>query len=289
MNDNLVFFMNAFMFELEELLNNNLDYFDDVQFQFDEANTDQQIKIKIKEFILNNFKSIKSVTAIKNNGKKTYISRDDYSISNIKVPSELNDDDRNYIRRMRSAVYTNPDLLFFVTDGNDFYRISVEIKSTKNDKIPGSSIQQIDINDWVIFLKHDEKHILEFVTGKYIDSISGTMQFPDRSPRPHVSYNVLKKWNSEYRNYEDGILSFKEDGDKLDKIQLIDDWQVLLSKRWLDVLKQKRKKNNEPWFNNNIRKFSLLLLQYYDSLNIDEKETYIDFIKENIIGEQDEE
>ena len=41
-----IFFMNSFMFELESKLNNNLKYFDDVQFQFDEANTDQQIKIK---------------------------------------------------------------------------------------------------------------------------------------------------------------------------------------------------------------------------------------------------
>lgn len=288
MNDNLVFFMNAFMFELEELLNNNLDYFDDVQFQFDEANTDQQIKIKIKNFVLNNFKSIESVTQIKSNGKETYISRDDYRILNIKVPSELDDEDKQYIREMRSAVYTNPDLLFFVTDGNDTYRISVEVKSTKNDKIPGSSIQQIDINDWVIFLKHNDKHILEFVTGKYIDSISGTMQFPDRSPRPQVSYNILKRWNNEYRNYENGILSFKDDTNKTDKIQLIDDWQVLLSKRWLKVLKQNRKKSGEPWFNNNIRKFSLLLLQYYDSLSDAEKTSYVEFIKENIIGEHDE-
>ena len=27
MNDNLIFFMNAFMYELEELLNKNLNYF----------------------------------------------------------------------------------------------------------------------------------------------------------------------------------------------------------------------------------------------------------------------
>ena len=101
MSDNLVFFMNAFMYELEELLNQNLNYFDDVKFQFDEANTDQQIKIKIKEFILNNFKNIKSVTEIRENNKGTFISRDDYTIANIKVPSELNDDDKKYITNSR--------------------------------------------------------------------------------------------------------------------------------------------------------------------------------------------
>lgn len=288
MSDNLVLFMNAFMYELEELLNQNLNYFDDVKFQFDEANTDQQIKIKIKEFILNNFKSIKSVTEIRENNKGTFISRDDYIISNIKVPGELNDDDRKFIRNSRNAVYTNPDLLFFVSDGDKEYRISVEVKSTKNDKIPGSSIQQIDVNDWVIFLKHNDKHIIEFVTGKYIDSISGTMQFPDRSPRPQVSYNILKKWNKENRNFENGILSFSYDEDKNDKLQLIDDWQMLLSKRWLEVLKRKKKSFNEPWFNNNIRKFSLLLLEYYETLDNEKKEKFINFIKENTTGDNNE-
>lgn len=288
MNDNLIFFMNAFMYELEKLLNNHLDYFDDVRFQFDEANTDQQIKIKIKEFILNNFKNIRSVTEIRSDGKDTYISRDDFSISNIKVPSELTGFDKEYIRDSRSSVYTNPDLLFFITDGNKEYRISVEVKSTKKDKIPGSSIQQIDINDWVIFLKHDDKHILEFVTGKYINSISGTIQFPDRSPRPQVSYEILKNWNQEYRTFENGILSFKEDKDKVNKLQLIDDWQMLLSKRWLKVLNEKKKTSGEPWFNNNIRKFSVLLLEYYTSLTEKEKSEFLNFIKSNISGGNNE-
>ena len=178
--------------------------------------------------------------------------------------------------------------MFFVSDGDKEYRISVEVKSTKNDKIPGSSIQQIDVNDWVIFLKHNDKHIIEFVTGKYIDSISGTMQFPDRSPRPQVSYNILKKWNKENRSFENGILSFADDEDKNDKLQLIDDWQMLLSKRWLEVLKRKKKFFNEPWFNNNIRKFSVLLLEYYETLDNEEKKNFINFIKENTTGDNNE-
>lgn len=288
MNDNLIFFMNAFMYELEELLNKNPNYFDDVKFQFDEANTDQQIKIKIKEFILKNFKKIESVTEIRSNDKDVFISKEDFAISNIKVPSELTEEDRIFIRNSRSAVYTNPDLLFFITDGKDEYRISVEVKSTKSDRIPGSSVQQIDKNDWVIFLKHDDKHILEFVTGKYIDAISGTMQFPDRSPRPQVSYNILKNWNNEYRNFNNGVLSFEEDEKENDKMQVIDDWQMLLSNRWMETLKTRKKVNGEPWFNNNIRKFSLLLLEYYDSLSEEEKKNYIDFIKANISGDNDE-
>lgn len=285
MKDSLIFFMNAFMYELEVLLNKNLEYFDDVRFQFDEANTDQHIKIKIKEFILNNFRTINTVTEIKSGVSDVFVSKNDYKIINIKVPSELNDDDKYYIKETRDAVYTNPDLLFFITDGNIEYRIPIEVKSTKTDKIPGSSVQQIDINDWVIFLKHNDNHILEFVTGKYIDSISGTMQFPDRSPRPQVSYNILKNWNNEYRHYENGILSFKNDENKNDKIQLIDDWQLLLAKRWINILKQNKKICGEPWFNNNIRKFSILLLDYYNSLSDIDKKNFYNLIKNNIDGD----
>lgn len=288
MKESLVFFMNAFMFELEEILNKNLAFFDDVKFQFDEANTDQHIKIKIKEFILNNYKTINTVTEIKSDDSDVFISKDDYKIINIKVPSELTEEDKDYIKRTRNAVYTNPDLLFFITDGNLNYRIPVEVKSTKTDKIPGSSIQQIDINDWVIFLKHDDQHILEFVTGKYINSISGTMQFPDRSPRPQVSYNILKNWNKQYRHFNTGILSFDKDNTINDKIQLIDDWQLLLSKRWISVLKQNRKISGEPWFNNNIRKFAILLLDFYNNLSEKEKLDFYNLIIENIDGGNDE-
>ena len=186
MNDNLIFFMNAFMYELEELLNKNLNYFDDVKFQFDEANTDQQIKIKIKEFILKNFKEIESVTEIRSNDKDVFISKEDFAISNIKVPSELTEKDRIFIRNSRSAVYTNPDLLFFITDGKDEYRISVEVKSTKSDRIPGSSVQQIDKNDWVIFLKHDDKHILENILMQLVEQCNFQIEVQDL--KYHIIY-----------------------------------------------------------------------------------------------------
>lgn len=288
MNDKLLFFMNSFMFELESKLNNNLKYFDDVQFQFDEANTDQQIKIKIKQFILEYFNKIETVTEIRDEKGKYFSSTDDFVIKYVKVPSELSDEDKTFVRDSRQAVYTNPDLLLIISDGFNEYKVAVEVKSTKNDKIPGSSIQQIDINDWVIFLKHDDNKIIEFVTGKYLNSISGTMQFPDRSPRPQVSYKILKDWNKEHRRFEDGILMYDLDASYNDKVQLLDDWQMLLANRWLDILKNKRKTNAEPWFNNNIRKFSILLLKYYDCLSQEEKEKFKNIIKDNIEGDDNE-
>ena len=66
---NLTLFMSAFMYELEKKLNENLNFFDDVKFQFDEANTDQQIKIRLKNFILKNFTKVENVTEIVENKK----------------------------------------------------------------------------------------------------------------------------------------------------------------------------------------------------------------------------
>lgn len=288
MNEKLLFFLNSFMFELESKLNNNLDYFDEVQFQFDEANTDQQIKIKIKQFILQYFNKIETVTEIRDEDGRCFSSNDEFIIKYVKVPSELTDDDKNFIKNSRQAVYTNPDLLLIISNGSEEYKVAVEVKSTKTDKIPGSSIQQIDINDWVIFLKHNDTKIIEFVTGKYLNSISGTMQFPDRSPRPQVSYKILKDWNKDHRKYNDGVLMYDFDSSYDDKVQLLNDWQMLLANRWIDVLKTERKSNSEPWFNNNIRKFSMLLLSYYDKLSIEEKEEFKNIIMNNIEGEENE-
>ena len=214
---NLTLFMSAFMYELEKKLNENLNFFDDVKFQFDEANTDQQIKIRLKNFILKNFKN---VTEIVENGKSTKVITTSFRIVNIKTPSELDEDDKRFIKNTRNSVYTNPDLLFFVDTGETIIRIPIEVKSTKNDKIPGSSIQQVVPDDWVIFIKHNETNILEFATGKYVESISGTMQFPDRSPRPQVSFNNLKNWNNNFRKYENGKLEFLNDENISEKFQI---------------------------------------------------------------------
>lgn len=282
MDYKLELFMTAFMFELEEKLNNNLKYFDDVVFHLDEANSDQEIKKRIRQFIIENINTVKYI-------KEVYLENDEcksidkeYFIESIKLPYELNEIEKNYLKMSKKAVYTNPDLLFFVSNGKHITPISIEIKSTLNDKIPGSSIQQISEDDWVIFIKHTKESVVEFITGRYIDSINGTIQFPDRSPRPQVAFNNLKEWNKNHRFKEDSKLIIKSDESKNDKLALLSDWQMVLSTRWLEVLKHDKKANSEPWFNNNIRKFSIMLLEYYDSLDIDNKEKMKNKIKKNI-------
>lgn len=286
---NLNFFISAFLFELEIELKKDLSYFDDVVFQFDEANTDQQIKIKIRDYILNNLKNTNSVVQISQNGDTISLEKNTYIIYDVKVPSQLSSEDKSYIKSIKKSNYTNPDLLLIISDGKELIRIPIEVKSTKNDKIPGSSIQQIEPEDWVIFIKHSDEEVLDIATGKYVDSISGTMQFPDRSPRPQVSFKNLKKWNDEFRKFDNGLLEFINDEENEEKFEILYDWQMSLANRWLEVLGTNKKVTGEPWFNNNIRKFALLSFEYYDSLSVEEKQAYKEFIQANIDGDNSEE
>ena len=51
-------------------------------------------------------------------------------------------------------------------------------------------MQQINPYEWVIFIKQGKP--IEITTGFYLNSITEKVQFPDRSPRPQVSFNTLK-------------------------------------------------------------------------------------------------
>lgn len=126
-------------------------------------------------------------------------------------------------------------------------------------------------NEWVIFIKHTSSSI-DIVTGKYINSINTTIQFPDRSPRPQVSFKELKNWNNSFRLICDNILTYSEDKNSINKLNLIQDWQKVLSDRWIDMLFESNTiKSNEPWFNNTMRKFILEFLEKYETLNKNEK------------------
>jgi hypothetical protein len=280
-NEKIELFLTAFMYELEENLNKNLKFFDGLVLHMDEANTDQILKEKIRDFILKyktKVKNIKEVIV----GSQVYPLSYNCKICNVKISSEMDDKEKEYIRNQRNGVYTNPDLLLFVTVGSKTELIPIEVKSTLNDKIPGSSIQQIEPEDWVIFCKHNKSSITEFATGKYISSINGTMQFPDRSPRPQVEFSLLKSWNSHYRFANEDRLDIGIDDSKNDKVQLLNDWQEVLSLRWLEVLKNGETLKKEPWFNNNIRKFAIKLIDYYENLDISEKQNFKKVIEENI-------
>lgn len=260
-----LYFMHFYMLELESLLNLKKDELLAVSFQSDEANTDRPLKEYLKSVIENNLNML-PVNPIANKmliDKQIYLIDEykNYKINRVILPDEIDDELKQQIKVNKSSCYTNPDLCLEITNNGSFFYKTIELKSTKNDSIPGSSIQQIIPDEWVIFVKRTPNNI-EVVTGQYINSINSKMQFPDRSPRPQVSFKELIYWNNQHRNIKDEKLIYTVDNSFKNKIAIIDDWQRVLSERWLDViLNSEKPKKNEPWFNNNIRKFILDFLK----------------------------
>ena len=111
-------------------------------------------------------------------------------VNRVLLPEDISDELKEIIKASKSSVYTNPDLYLELKLGDEISYESIELKSTKNDSIPGSSIQQIVPEEWVIFIKHSGKSI-SISTGQYIHAINSKMQFPDRSPRPQVSFKAM--------------------------------------------------------------------------------------------------
>lgn len=226
-------FMNIFMFLLEVLLNNCTDELEKVSFKSDEANTDRPLKEFIKNKILSeltttptNYNYYKLI--IKDNVKKMNVNLlfstfNDTSITNVYLPDEINEKIKKVISKDRNdAVWTNPDLVIEITSGNTIKYKTIELKSTKKDSIPGSSVQQINPNEWVIFVKHTEDAI-EVTTGQYIHAVNSKLQFPDRSPRPQVSYSELKNWNLSNRKLDQTTLSYILNEEDNEKYNLIND------------------------------------------------------------------
>lgn len=272
----LTFIMHLYMYELEQYLLTKKQEILDISFQSDEANTDRPLKEYLKNLIESEFNSIpntSNITFVNIENIEHKCSKDNFKILNVLLPDEINDTIKNFIKESKkSSVYTHPDICLKISYNNSIYYETIELKSTKNNSIPGSSVQQIIPNEWVIFIKHSDSKI-DIVTGKYINSINSKLQFPDRSPRPQVSFKELKDWNLKNRKVLNSVIFYYEDKTIKDKHSLIKDWQAVLSERWIDILLNSTTiKNNEPWFNNNLRKFIIRFLNYYDLLSKDNQE-----------------
>ena len=76
-----------------------------------------------------------------------------FSINNVFLPEELTEEHKKVIRQSKTSVYTNPDLYIEILGANQAVQyISLELKSTKQDKIPGSSAQQANPYEWTLFV-----------------------------------------------------------------------------------------------------------------------------------------
>ena len=278
------------MYKLEEDLTNHKDDLIEVSFQSDEANTDRPLKEYLKKHIEESFSSIPEDTDITFLCFEGATFTDMLAIKQIRVnrvllPEDISDELKEAIKASKSSVYTNPDLYLELKLGNELSYESIELKSTKNDSIPGSSIQQIVPEEWVIFIKHTGKNI-SISTGQYIHAINSKMQFPDRSPRPQVSFKAMFTWNKDNRIVKSNTLCYEKDDDDNNKRALISDWQDVLSQRWIDILfNATSTKANEPWFNNNMRKFILSFLTKYENLTDAEKKEFKERVESLILSD----
>lgn len=282
-------FFSIYLYELEknkELLNT----LKAVVFHSDEANTDKDLKLAVKNYMKNHprispknndsvFLRIDDKEVISNLEKLFY-----FSINNVFLPEELTNEHKKAIRQSKTSIYTNPDLYIEVLGSNNILQyISLELKSTKQDKIPGSSAQQANPYEWTLFVKHSVNNGMELMSGLYANTVTGKLPFPDRSPRPQVSFSQLKNWNDAYRKHDKTGFRLTINTKDLDeKALVISDWERALVKDWMEYIKSDKKPNK--WFDHTQRIFVTELILYYESLNSEDKKAFfnknIKYVKE---------
>ncbi len=280
--------MVIYFHKIETLLNKNSSGLEKVKFESEESNTDEHLKLFFQNFLKeNNDISDTHLTdlIIKVDNKEHCLKTQDlfcYHIENVLLPNDLTDKQKKEIAKKKKSVYTNPDLYLAISDGKSIYYESVELKSTKNNKIPGASVQQISPFEWVIFIKRTKDKV-EVTTGFYINSITDKLPFPDRSPRPQIGFKTLLDWNKTYRKVIENKLTIKNiTAINNDKLQLLEDWQEFLATEWLEIILKKDTSKNEKWFNNALRKFALKLLEYSEKIKVEEREELIKNLKKLI-------
>ena len=95
-----------------------------------------------------------------------------------------------------------PDInITFIKDENIITKGKIELKSGKGKGlIPGSTIGSLDINEPVIFcLRNESKKTFDIRYDQYYNCIgeSKTDMFQDRTPRPKVNFQKMKKIDEE--------------------------------------------------------------------------------------------
>jgi hypothetical protein len=270
-------FLLIYFYLLEGKLNRTNNRLENVKFQSEEANTDEYIKKYFQNYILENNhikgSNIKSLCIDIDSDQITIeiATLKTFEIRNVYLPNELSEKLKKQISESKNSVYTSPDLYLEIHDGKDVYYESLELKSTKNNKIPGSSIQQVSPFEWVIFVKRNNENVI-ISTGHYINSITEKLPFPDRSPRPQIGFKTLVDWNKENRILVNDVLCIKNrTALNESKIRLLADWQDYLATEWLSIIKAEELPKNEKWFNNAIRKFAVKFLEYTEGLSDEEK------------------
>jgi len=273
-------FLQIYFIELEKKLNTpeRRKEIQKLEFHQDEANTDLAFKKFIKDFIESNYSKLELSTFDKTvvfDNKVTfdYKSFEDYKINHVFLPSELTPKLKDKIR-VKDRVYTDPDLLLEVDcNSKEYVYVPLELKSTKTNIIPGSSVQQIDGDEWVVFVKNTSAKT-EVLIGKYFWALNEKMQFPDRSPRPSLDFSTLNKWIDDTINLDEEQNIFITNQNDLEKQRkkLINNWQDVLIERWLDEIK--KSSPSRGWYNKTLRLYTYKLIEHYNSLEPDQQKEF---------------
>ncbi|MBT4732817.1 hypothetical protein HOB87_12740 [Candidatus Woesearchaeota archaeon] len=279
--NNLNYFLLVYFYTIECDLNHIDNELKEIKFQSEEANTDEYLKIYFQKYISKNNNilnsNIEELELLIESKKITINVSDlsDYKITKVLLPSQITKEIKEEIVRGKEtgSIYTKPDLILEISERENVYYQTLELKSTKGNQIPGSSVQQVTPFEWVVFVKRNENDV-KISTGFYINSITESLPFPDRSPRPQIGFETLLKWNKKFRVTNGKKLSIKSD-DSLNasKIKLIKDWQDFLAEEWLKIVISKDELRKEKWFNNAIRKFAVKFLEYTSSLSEEDKKS----------------
>ncbi len=269
-------FLYIYMYQLEvglQFLNKEIAK---LPFQIDEANIDSHINMFIKNYIVsNNLHNIFTTSEYSqlniNDIIYTYNDLKDIHIHKVLIKSEITNDIKENLKS-QNKIYTSPDLLFLITDGvNSIYK-KIEIKTTKNNQILGSSVKQIDTDSWCIFIKR-YKDKCDILTGKYLYAIDGKLRYPDRNPRPTISFNQLKLFNSHNRVIQDNNIIYNwEEKDLVYKESVLKETNDFITSQWLDIVKEENV--NKTDFQSIIKLYSLKLLNEYDKMSSDEKNDF---------------
>lgn len=285
MND-LQLFMRLYMYGLEIFLNDKKTEFHDIELNKDEANLDSPLKVKIKELIENSYRTyqeieeIKNVSVIEIDGQKYEISDDikKAKIEEVILPGNITDELKKVLKSRKDGVYTKPDLCLKVEIAGSIEYVTIELKATKENAILGSSVKQIDFDEWTVFLKIT-KSLIKFTTGQYINAINSKLRFPDRNPRPEVAFSEVESWNSNYRKIENNTLIFSPSSENENKKNIIKDLDNVLADRWVRILfGEEKQRGRTPWFTYELRRFIIKFLDKYDELSDNNKKK----LKKNI-------
>lgn len=283
------------MYELEKNLKSNSELLKAINFHADEANVDAELKGFLKKFIKEKFNRLPDdkkeyqLSIVSKKSKESQKQTHPYSdffnlyVKKVYLPSELTDELKEIVRKEKK-LFVNPDLLLEIREeGTESVAfIPIELKSTKKDSIRGSSIQQVTPSEWVLFVKHTDSTV-NITAGQYVNSITEAVHFPDRSPRPDVSFKTLIDHNEKNRLEEEKELIYSNDVNSLEeRHKLLGDWQGLLVERWLEVINRDNIRKNEAWFNNSIRRYTIDFLTMYEQLSDTEKTDLKKKIKDTI-------